>query len=124
MLLRLKPKPVNTDDANLDPWPQSEDNSNYGSLAEFRSTADIIENSLDSIRDIGNESARYRGKRPISNASLSLLPTKRTRNYTAILEPEYIITVSNVNRRKERERYRRLENKLSNIFITKEEDNI
>jgi hypothetical protein len=42
----------------------------------------------------------------------------------AILELEYIITVSNINRRKERERRRRLENKLSNVFITKEEDNI
>jgi hypothetical protein len=42
----------------------------------------------------------------------------------AILDLEYIITISNINRYKERDRYRRLENKLSNIFITKEEDNI
>jgi len=32
--------------------------------------------------------------------------------------------VSNINRYKERERRRRLENRLLNIFITKEEDNI
>ena len=42
----------------------------------------------------------------------------------AILELEYIITTSNINRRKERDRRRRLENKLSEVFITKEEDNI
>ena len=60
----------------------------------------------------------------MSNTSLSLLPTKRTRNYTAILEPEYIITTSNVNRRKERDRRRRLENKLLEVFITEEKDNI
>ena len=76
---------------------------------EFRSTA---------------KSAHYRDKRPISNASLSLPPAKRTRNYTAILELGYIITVGNINRRKERDRRRRLENKLSDVFITKEEDNI
>jgi len=32
--------------------------------------------------------------------------------------------VGNVNRRKERDRRRRLENKLLEVFITKEEDNI
>ena len=42
----------------------------------------------------------------------------------AIPDLEYIITASNINRHKERDRRRRLENKLSNIFITKEEDNI
>jgi hypothetical protein len=42
----------------------------------------------------------------------------------AIPNLEYIITVSNINRRKERDRRRRLENKLSNVFVTKEEDNI
>ena len=60
----------------------------------------------------------------MSNASLSLLPTKRTWNHTATLELEYIITTGNVNRRKERDRRRRLENKLLEVFITKEEDNI
>jgi hypothetical protein len=42
----------------------------------------------------------------------------------AALELEYIITVSNVNRRKERERRRRLESRLLEVFITKEEDNM
>ena len=42
----------------------------------------------------------------------------------AIPDPEYIIMVGNVNRRKERDRRRRLENKLLEVFITKEEDNI
>ena len=42
----------------------------------------------------------------------------------AVPELEYIITVSNINRRKERERYRRLENKLLEVFVTKEEDNM
>jgi len=42
----------------------------------------------------------------------------------ATLDLEYIITISNINRRKKRDRRRRLENKLFNIFVTKEEDNI
>ena len=42
----------------------------------------------------------------------------------AIPNLEYIITIGNINRRKERDRCRRLENKLSKVFITKEEDNI
>jgi hypothetical protein len=42
----------------------------------------------------------------------------------AALELEYVITVSNINRCKERERRRRLESRLSEVFITKEEDNI
>jgi len=46
------------------------------------------------------------------------------RNYTAALEPEYIITVGNINRRKERERYKRLENILSDIFVIEEEDDL
>ena len=41
-----------------------------------------------------------------------------------ILNLKYIITINNINRRKERDRYKRLKNKLSNIFVTKEEDNI
>ena len=32
--------------------------------------------------------------------------------------------MGNVNRRKERDRRRRLENKLSDVFVTEEEDNI
>ena len=42
----------------------------------------------------------------------------------AILELKYITTVSNINRRKERKRRRRLENKLSDVFVTKKEDNM
>jgi hypothetical protein len=42
----------------------------------------------------------------------------------AILELGYIITISNINRWKKRDRYRRLENKLLEVFITKEEDKI
>ena len=41
-----------------------------------------------------------------------------------ILELEYIIIISNINRRKERERYKRLKNRLLKVFITEEEDNI
>ena len=41
-----------------------------------------------------------------------------------ILDLKYIITINNINRRKERDRYKRLKNKLSNIFVTEEEDNI
>ena len=37
---------------------------------------------------------------------------------------EYIIIVSNVNRHKERERRRRLKNRLLEIFVTEKEDNI
>jgi len=32
--------------------------------------------------------------------------------------------VGNINRRKERERCRRLESRLKEVFVTKEEDNI
>ena len=39
-------------------------------------------------------------------------------------EPEYIIIVNNVNRYKERERRRRLENRLSEVFVTEEEDDM
>ena len=60
----------------------------------------------------------------MSNTSLSLLPTKCTQNYTPIPKLEYITTVSNINRRKERNRRRRLENKLKKVFITKKEDNM
>ncbi len=70
------------------------------------------------------ESARRRDKRPMSDASPSPPPAKRTRNHTATPDPEYITTVGNVNRRKERDRRRRLENKLSNVFVTEEEDNM
>jgi len=117
--------PVNADNAS--PVPQSpqspqsriEDDSDYSSAAEFQSTT-----GPNSIRDASNESAHYRGKRPMSNASPSPPPAKRTWNHTAIPDLEYITTVSNVNRRKERDRRKRLENKLSNVFITKEEDNM
>ena len=68
MLPQLEPKPVNADDANPDPRPQSEDDGNYGSPAEFGSTANIAENGPDSTRDTSDKSARRRGKRPISTA--------------------------------------------------------
>ena len=71
MLLRLRPE-LKLDDANPDSRPRSEDDGNYGSLVEFRSTA------ADAIEDISDESARYRDKRLLSNASLSYPPTKRT----------------------------------------------
>ena len=83
-----------------------------------------MENGPNSIWDTSDKSTYYKGKRPISNTSLFLLPTKRTWNYTATLKPKYITTVNNINRRKERKRRRRLENKLSNVFITEEEDNM
>jgi hypothetical protein len=124
VLPRLEPEPVNADNANPDPRSQSEDDGNYGSPAEFGSTADVVENGPDSTRDTSDESARRRGKRPMSDASPSLPPTKRTRNHTATPEPEYITTVGNVNRRKERKRRRRLENKLSDVFVTEEEDDM
>ena len=114
--------PVNADNANPDPQsPQSriEDDSDYGSPAEFQSTT-----GPDSTRDVSDESAHRRGKRPMSNASPSPPPAKRTRNHTAIPDPEYITTVGNVNRRKERDRRKRLENKLSHVFITEEEDDM
>jgi hypothetical protein len=60
----------------------------------------------------------------MSDASPSPPPAKRTRNYTATPDPEYITTVGNVNRRKERDRRRRLENKLSEVFVTEEEDDM
>ena len=117
-------EPAYADHANLDSRPRSEDDGSYGSLAEFRSTAGVAENDPDSTRDTSDESARRRGKRPVSNASPSLPPAKRTRNHTATPEPEYITTTGNVNRRKERDRRRRLENKLSEVFITEEEDDM
>ena len=40
------------------------------------------------------------------------------------MDPEYIIIVSNINRRKERDRRRRFKSKLLEVFITEEEDNI
>jgi hypothetical protein len=91
---------------------------------EFRSTTNVIKNGLDSTQDISDKNAYYRDKRPIFNTSLFLLPIKCIWNYTATLELEYIITVSNVNRCKERERHKRLENKLFDIFITEEEDDM
>jgi len=59
-----------------------------------------------------------------NTSSLSQPPTKRARDHIAAPEPEYVITVGNINRRKERERRRRLENTLSEVFVTKEEDDI
>ena len=41
-----------------------------------------------------------------------------------VLKPEYIIMVSNINRCKERERYKRLKNRLLEVFVTEEEDNM
>jgi hypothetical protein len=110
-------EPVNPDDAIPDSQPQSEDDSNYGSPAHFQSTA-------DSPRDTSDKSAGRGAKRPTSNASSSQPPAKRARGHTAAPEPEYITTVGNVNRRKERERRKRLENILSNVFVTEEEDDM
>src|SRR6266702_8121026 len=78
VFLRLKLKPINTDNANPDPRLQSEDNSNYNNPVKFRSTANVIENGPNSIQDTNDKSACHRGKRPISNVSLSLPPTKYT----------------------------------------------
>ena len=58
------------------------------------------------------------------NTFLSLLLAKYIQNYTAILDPEYIITINNINRYKKRDRRKKLKNKLSHVFITEEEDNI
>ena len=58
------------------------------------------------------------------NAFLTQLPTKRARDYKAALDLKYIITVSNINWCKERDRHKRLENKFSDFFVTKEEDDI
>ena len=61
----------------------------------------------------------------MSNAPQSQPATKRTQNhYTATADPEYITTVGNVNRRKERDRRRRFKSKLSEVFVTEEEDNM
>ena len=69
MLLQLKP--VNANNANLDSRPQSKDDSDYSS--PVRSIAGIADNGpdsiLNSIRDISDESARYRDKRSMSNTS-------------------------------------------------------
>ena len=110
-------EPINPDDAIPDSQPQSEDDSNYGSPVRFQSIA-------DSPRDTSDESAGRGDKRPMSNASSSQPPAKRARDRTAAPEPEYTITVGNVNRRKERERRKRLENTLSDVFVTEEEDNV
>jgi hypothetical protein len=116
---------VNADDAIPDSQPLGED-SDYGSPVQVRSTADIVnDNSLNSARDTSDESARRRDKRPVSDASSPSQPAaKRARDHAAALEPEYVITVSNINRRKERERRRRLESRLSEVFVTEEEDNM
>ena len=119
-------EPVNANNANLDSCPQSEDDSNYGSPVRFRSTAGVVGNNLDSTwdstRDASDKSARRRDKRPMSDASPTQPPTKRARDHTAA--PEYITTVGNINSRKERERRIRLENTLSDVFVTKEEDDM
>lgn len=117
-------KPVNPDDAIPDSQPQSEDDSNYGSPVQFQSTANVAGYGPDSPRDTSDKSASHRDKRPMSNASSSQPPAKRARDHTAAPEPEYIITVGNVNRGKERERRIRLENMLSDAFVTEEEDDM
>jgi hypothetical protein len=114
--------PVNADNANPDPQsPQSriEDDSDYGSAAEFQSTA-----GPDSTRDTSDDGAGRRGKRPMSDAPPSQPAAKRTRDHTATSDPEYVTTVGNVNRRKERDRRRKFESKLSEVFVTEEEDDI
>ena len=121
---QLEPEPkrghesINPDDAIPDSQPQSEDDSNYGSPVYFQSTADVADH------DTSDKSASHRDKRPISNASSSQPPAKRARDHISAPEPEYIITVGNVNRRKERERRKRLENTLSDVFVTEEEDDM
>jgi hypothetical protein len=119
-------KPVNANNANPDSRPQSEDDSDYGSPVRFRSTAGVADDgpdsTWDSTRDASDKSARRRDKRPMSDASPTQPPAKRARDHTAALE--YITTVGNVNRCKERERRIRLENTLSEVFVTKEEDNM
>ena len=121
VLARLNP--VNADNASPDaqpPQPRIADDSDDGSAVDFRSTA-----GPNSTRDTSDDSARRRGKRPMSNAPQSQPATKRTQNhYTATADPEYITTVGNVNRRKERDRRRRFESKLSEVFVTEEEDNM
>ena len=42
----------------------------------------------------------------------------------ATLKLKYIIMVNNVNRCKERDRCKRLENKLLEVFVTREKNNI
>jgi hypothetical protein len=61
----------------------------------------------------------------VSDASSPSQPAaKRARDHAAAPEPEYVTTVGNVNRRKERERRRRLESRLSEVFVTEEEDDM
>jgi hypothetical protein len=119
-------EPVNTNNANPDSRPQSEDDSDYDSPVRFRSTAGVTDDgpdsTWDSTRDASDKSARRRDKRPMSDASPTQPPAKRAWDHTAA--PEYITTVGNVNSRKERERRIRLENTLSEVFVTKEEDNM
>ena len=57
-------------------------------------------------------------------SSLSQPAAKRARDHAAAPELEYVTTVGNVNRRKERERRRRLESRLSEVFVTEEEDDM
>jgi hypothetical protein len=119
-------KPVNANNANPDSRPQSEDDSDYGS--PVRSIAGIADNgpdsTLNSTRDASDKSARRRDKRSMSDASPTQPPAKRARDHKPTPHLEYITTVGNVNRRKERDRRRRLENKLSDVFVTKEEDDM
>ena len=116
-------KSVNANNANPDSRPQSEDDSNYGSPVRFRTTADVVDDGPDSARDTSDESARRRDKRPMSDVSSPSRPAaKRARDHTAA--PEYITTVGNIDRRKEMERRTRLENTLSEVFVTKEEDDM
>ena len=104
---------------------QSEDDSNYGSPVQAMSTADVVNDGPDSARDVSDRSAGRRDKRAMSDASSPCQPaSKRARDDMGAPEPEYITTVGNVNRRKERERRRRLENRLSEVFVTEEEDDM
>ena len=128
VLSRLEP--VSANKANPDSQPQSEGDSDYGSPVRFRSTASVVDSpdspdpdSPDSTRD-ASESARRRDKRPASDGSPTRPPAKRARDRVATPDPEYIMTVGNVNRRKERDRRKRLENKLSDVFVTEEEDDM
>ena len=42
----------------------------------------------------------------------------------AILKPKYIITINNINRHKEKNKYKKLKNKFLKIFITEKENNM
>ena len=52
------------------------------------------------------------------------MAAKCAQNHTVTPEPEYITTVGNINRHKERDRHKKLENKLLEVFVTKKENDM